>query len=240
MVSDTFSFVKELINSNFSSDNLIMASFDIKCLFTNIPPDETVDNITIRLFRNAIHFHNFYLDQFTKLLRYPVKICYFWVFPWVYPLALIWLIFFFHSTKIHGYKIAFVVSNQLTIVGMSMTAFLLFLSAKHINFFLNFLNQQRANIKFTSECETPNKTLSFLDIQIKRNNWSFSTSAYQKPTFPGLFTDFHSFMPLKYKKGLIQTHIDRFFKSLLNLRKFSFFSLTAILLIFWINAFNYF
>ena len=59
MVSDTFSFVNELIKSNFSSDNLIMASFDIKSLFTNIPLDETIDIITNRLFRNTTHFHNF-------------------------------------------------------------------------------------------------------------------------------------------------------------------------------------
>ena len=91
--------------------------------------------------------------------------------------------------------------------------FLLFRSSKHINLFLNSLNQQHA-------IEKSNKTLSFLDIQIKRSNPSFSTSAYQISTFTGLFTNFHSFIPLKYKKGLILTHIDRFFKNLLNLRKF--------------------
>ena len=74
MVSDTFSFVKELINSNFLSDNPIMASFDTRCLFTNMSLDKTVDIITNRLLRNATHFHNFYRDQFTKLLRYAVKI----------------------------------------------------------------------------------------------------------------------------------------------------------------------
>ena len=90
--------------------------------------------------------------------------------------------------------------------------FLLFCSPEHINLFLNFLNQQHANIKFSSEIETPNKTLSFLDIQIKRNNSSFSTSVYQKLKFTGLFTNFHSFILLKYKKGLILTLTDRFFK----------------------------
>ena len=90
--------------------------------------------------------------------------------------------------------------------------FLLFRSPEHINLFLNFLNQQHVNIKFTSGIETPKKTLSFQDIQIECSNSSFATSIYQKPTFTGLFTNFHSFIPLKYKKGLTLTLIDWFFK----------------------------
>ena len=59
MVSDTFSFVHELLFSNFNFDNLTMASFDIKSLFNNIPLDETIEIITNHLFNNANHFHNF-------------------------------------------------------------------------------------------------------------------------------------------------------------------------------------
>ena len=36
MVSDSFSFANDFLFSNFNSDNSIMASFDIECLFTNI------------------------------------------------------------------------------------------------------------------------------------------------------------------------------------------------------------
>ena len=95
---------------------------------------------------------------------------------------------------------------------MLMTVFCYFAHLIILIYYSVFLNQQHANIKFTSESETPNETLSFLDIQIKRRNSSFSTSVYQKPTFTGLFTNFHNFIPLKYKKGLTQTPIDRFFK----------------------------
>ena len=92
------------------------------------------------------------------------------------------------------------VSNQFTIAGMSVTVFCYFAQPNILIYFLLFLNQQHANKKFTTEIETFNKTLSFLDIQIKRSNSSFTTSVYQKPTFTGLFTNFHSFIPLKYKK----------------------------------------
>ena len=37
-----------------------------------------------------------------------------------------------------------------------------------------------------------------------------STSVYRKPTFTGLFTNFDSFIPISYKKGLISTLLFRY------------------------------
>ena len=39
----------------------------------------------------------------------------------------------------------------------------------------------------------------------------FSTSIYRKPTFTGLFTNFHSFIPLAYKRSLISCLLYRIF-----------------------------
>ena len=49
-ITDTFSFVKELLNLPFNTNNVIIASFDIKSLFTNIPLDETIDILLINAF----------------------------------------------------------------------------------------------------------------------------------------------------------------------------------------------
>ncbi len=68
--------------------------------------------------------------------------------------------------------------------------FLLFRSLDHVPLFLNYLNHQHPNISFTSELE--NGKLPFLDVDITRPNGKFSTSVYRKPTFTGLFTNFHS------------------------------------------------
>ena len=76
--------------------------------------------------------------------------------------------------------------------------------------FLSFLNSQHPNIKFTCEIES-NSTLPFLDISITRKNSRFETSVYQKPTFTGLFTNFHSFIPFQYKRCLISSLLYRFF-----------------------------
>ena len=43
------------------------------------------------------------------------------------------------------------------------------------------------------------------------SNGVFSTSVYRKPTFTGLLTNFDSFIPISYKRGLISTLLFRYF-----------------------------
>ena len=49
----------------------------------------------------------------------------------------------------------------------------------------------------------------FLDIKISRENNKFVTSVYRKPTFTGVFTNFESFIPDIYKRGLIEALLHR-------------------------------
>ena len=88
--------------------------------------------------------------------------------------------------------------------------FLLFRSLDHIPLFFNYLNSQHPNISFTSEIEHEGK-LPFLDIDVSRSNGKFTTSVYRKPTFTGLFTNFHSFIPLNYKRSLVSCLLHRAF-----------------------------
>ena len=82
--------------------------------------------------------------------------------------------------------------------------FLLFRSKYYVEKFRNYLNKQHINIKFISEIEE-NNSLSFLDIKISHEHKKFVTSVYRKPTFSGVFTNFESFIPDTYKRGLIET-----------------------------------
>ena len=77
MVRDSFSFVQELLNLNFNSSSVVMASFDVTSLFTNIPLDETIDIISNRVFANAVRFHGLTRCEFGKLLCFAVKNCHF-------------------------------------------------------------------------------------------------------------------------------------------------------------------
>ncbi|XP_046851727.1 uncharacterized protein LOC124445026, partial [Xenia sp. Carnegie-2017] len=88
--------------------------------------------------------------------------------------------------------------------------FLLFHSSDQVPLFLDYLNRQHPNITFTAEVEQ-NRKLSFLDIDISRTNGKFTTSVYRKPTFTGLFTNFHSFIPLTYKFSLVSCLLHRIF-----------------------------
>ena len=65
-------------------------------------------------------------------------------------------------------------------------------------------------MKFTYETENDNK-LAFLDVLVSREGGKFTTSLYRKPTFSGLYSNFMSFMPILYKKGLIKTLFYRAF-----------------------------
>ena len=88
--------------------------------------------------------------------------------------------------------------------------FLLFKSLNHVPLFLDYLNRQHPSISFTFELEKDGK-LPFLDFEIFRSNGKFSTSVYRKPTFTGLFTNFHSFIPLAYKRSLVSCLLHRIF-----------------------------
>ena len=49
------------------------------------------------------------------------------------------------------------------------------------------------------------KTNSFLDVQIIREDNTFITSVYRKPTFSGVDIHFDSFLPSTYKFGTVYT-----------------------------------
>ena len=92
--------------------------------------------------------------------------------------------------------------------------FLLFSSKDHIKKFFRYINSRHKNMSFTYEEENDNK-LPFLDVLVRRDiNVSsqlkqFTTNIYRKPTFSGLYTNFHSFIPESYKKGLLLTLLFR-------------------------------
>ena len=94
--------------------------------------------------------------------------------------------------------------------------FVIFREASHANLFLNYINSQHNNIKFTIESEQ-NNAIPFLDVYVSKQeishnnscNVTFSTSIYRKPSFSGLGTSFFSFTPLLYKINAIRTLLFR-------------------------------
>ena len=77
--------------------------------------------------------------------------------------------------------------------------------------FRNFLNCQHANISFTIENEKQN-WMSFLDIQIIREDKIFNASVYRKSTFSGVYTHLDNFLPPTCKFGTVYTLAYRWFQ----------------------------
>ena len=88
--------------------------------------------------------------------------------------------------------------------------FLLFSSSDKVNKFHKYINSRHKNMTFTHELEKDD-CLPFLDVLVSRENNMFTTSIYRKPTFSGLYSNFNSFMPDKYKEDLIKTLLHRAF-----------------------------
>ena len=74
--------------------------------------------------------------------------------------------------------------------------------------FLDYLNRQHVNIKFTFEKEKNGK-LPFLDVLVTKSTNTCTTTTFHKKTYTGLLMNFLSFSPMNYKIGLIKTLIDR-------------------------------
>ena len=55
---------------------------------------------------------------------------------------------------------------------------------------------------FTIETDQRNK-MSFLDVNVIREQGKFTTSVNRKPTFSGAYFHFDSFLPDTYKIGMI-------------------------------------
>ena len=86
--------------------------------------------------------------------------------------------------------------------------FLIFRRDEDVGLFLNYLNSQHNNIKFTSEKES-NGSLSFLDVKVEKSFNGFKTSVYRKPTYTGLGLSWYSFCPDIYKINSIKTLLNR-------------------------------
>ena len=75
--------------------------------------------------------------------------------------------------------------------------------------FLDILNSQHKDIKFTLEKNTNRENLPFLDVQIKLNDSGYDTCVRRKPTNTGLLLNFSALCPNTWKSGLIMCLLHR-------------------------------
>ena len=74
-------------------------------------------------------------------------------------------------------------------------------------------------MSFSMKTEKENK-LSFLDVEIIREQGKFRTTVYRKPTFSGVYSNFESFLPSVYKFSMVYTLVYRCFRNCSNWTQF--------------------
>ena len=75
--------------------------------------------------------------------------------------------------------------------------------------FLDILNSQHNDIKFTIEQSTKANTLSFLDVQVKLLNDGYERNVWHKSTNTGLLLNFDAMCPKIWKSELIMCFLHR-------------------------------
>ena len=185
-LADTDSFIKYL-QSLSPPNNCIMASFDIKSLFTNVPLKETTNIILSKYSPNS--FYNISSNIMQKLLNFVTTESIFLFNSDIYnqidgvamgtPIGLTYAnIFMSHHESIWldncppSYK-------PLAYKRYVDDTFLIFHSEDHVHQFLNYLNSKHPKIQFTCEIEE-NGALPFLDVNVLRSPTGLQFSVYRK------------------------------------------------------------
>ena len=195
-----------------------MASLDVDSLFTNIPLDETIDIVTNGVYGTKRKVKGIWKQDFKDLLRISTQ----------------GTVFYFDGSyyrQIDGVAMgsplgpalanAFLCHHEASWLDDCPLSyapvfyaryvddiFVLLRSAEHVHQLATYLSSKHTNINFTFEVEE-NETLPFLDVKVFRDGDCFTTSIHRKATFSGVFTNYSAFIPIEYKRGLIDTLLHR-------------------------------
>ena len=208
-VKNSYDFAENVRDFIFS-ENMVMASFDVENLFTNLPVVETINIAIDSLFSHRNDIKGIPRKLFRSMLDISVTNSYFLFDKKLYkqldgvgmglPLGPTFANIFlcFHERN----WLANCPSEFRPVLYRRYVddCFLVYNHISHVNKFLSFLNQQHPKIKFTKEVET-NGTLPFLDVTVRHLDCSIQASVYRKPTCTGLGLSFFQFHTPYYQKG---------------------------------------
>ena len=215
---DSFSFADDIMKQDSS---LYMGSLDVDSLFTNIPLKETIKICSNLLFRDSPVVDGLNKDEFERLLTLATTES-FILFDGSYyqqtdgvamgsPLGptLANAFLCYHEQQwIDNCPIAYKPVYYKRYVD---DIFVLLPDSSCLPSFKEYLNTKHPNMNFTSEEEADNQ-LPFLDVFVKRDQSTFVTSVYRKPTFSGVYTHYTSYLPDVYKESLVSTLLYRAYR----------------------------
>ena len=218
--SNSYQFVNDIKKFRINSE-CVLASFDIESLYTNIPLSETIDICLSKLYNSpTATFIGLSRDSFKTLLELSVKYCFFMFNNRFYqqldglgmglPLSPTFANIFMGHHETNWLSNCPSTFKPIFYRRYVDDTFLIFKHKSHVMPFLDFLNSQHSNIKFTCEIEK-NKTLPFLDCLVRRGGTDLSCSVYRKQCFSGLGTSFYSFCSFQFRLNSVKTLLARAF-----------------------------
>ena len=214
-LSDTFTFVDQIKDMDMTG--MIMVSYDVRSLFTNVPLQKTIDICMDKMYRSdAITPPTIPGDVLRKLISHCVCNNTFIFNGKVYEqkdgvamgsslgpvLANIWMSYLEDQHLLVEDSVPLPVFYRR----YADDTFCLFKSLDDANTYLQFINSVDSSTQFDIEVENEQQ-LPFLDTIVSRINGQQcpDISTYVKPSDKGLFYNFASFIPDKYKSNLIGT-----------------------------------
>lgn len=215
-VPDSFSFAQRIRDTDLK--DVFLVSYDAVSLFTNVPIIDTLEMI-----RKVVMNHDLQLeipvDTLCSLISLCVEDVQFSFDNKLYvqsdgvamgsPLGPVLSNIFLGFLETH------LLANDINRLTVSYSrfvddTFVIVRSLKDSESLLSILNSVHPNLSFTIESEQASFGLPFLDVLVSRDsNNKAITSVYRKNTWSGLYTDFHSFVPIAYKRGLVRNLFHR-------------------------------
>ena len=222
-LSSTSSFIDRIKELKPNNDAKLV-SFDVTSLFTNVPVDLVIDDIANKLFSYDVASKLPFLQAkkpitqniFKKLLKLSTEGMFIHngkLFSQIDGVAMgnplgptlaNWFLGMIEK-KIFDQHLSFYPSFYVRYVD---DVFAIFNSAIEVQMFLEVLNNQHPNLRFTCE-QASRPSLPFLDVQLTIWDREFNICVYRKPTFTGVLLHFNSIAPLSWKRGLINCLLHR-------------------------------
>lgn len=213
-IKDSWDFHNFIKNKKVPK-NHILVSFDVVSLYTNIPIELAIKIITAKwnLIKNYTSLPK---TEFIEATRVCLASTFFTfeeqIYSQIYGVAMGSPL----SSTIANLVMEYVKTEVLTTLDFKPYFFkrfvddcLLCIPENKIQYTLNKFNTFHQKLKFTQETEI-NKSINFLDLNICYNNeGNIKTKWYTKPTWSGRYLNFNSYSPMKYKKSVINSLVDR-------------------------------
>ena len=222
-VSSSTCFVKELNSIKPCKDD-VCVSFDIKSLYTNVPLQEVIDDVTKAIYHDDSNSIIKTKGKFSqRIFSNMLKSCSESIFLFnskVYkqidglamgsPLA----------PLLANWFVAKIENNILEDPSIKQPKFYrryvddifaVFSCEDDRDAFFQHLNNAHQNLSFTMEkINTSTNSLPFLDVEISiTESEEFSTKVYRKPTNTNVMMNFHATAPTKWKVSLLNWFLKR-------------------------------